>query len=72
MEAGQPPGEVENVIYDTGDFVGLIVDGTPVKEVAQSAFLMVPDGLRRLGKPDVGVNVLGRNRNLKRWIRIPS
>jgi hypothetical protein len=47
----------------------LIVGGTPVDEVARSAFAMVPEGLRRLGKPDVEVNVLGRNRDLKKWIR---
>jgi hypothetical protein len=71
-KAGPPPGEDANEIYDTGDFVRSIVDGTPVKEVALTAFAMVPEGLRRLGKPDKGVNVLGRNRDLKRWIRIPS
>jgi hypothetical protein len=66
LEAGQAPGEDANEIYDTGDFVRLIVSGTPVDDVARSAFAIVPEGLRRLGKPDMRVNVLGRNRDLRK------
>jgi hypothetical protein len=72
LEACQVPGEDANEIYDTVDFVRSIVNGTPVEEVARSAFAMVPEGLIRLGKLDVEVNVLGRNRDLKKWIRISS
>jgi hypothetical protein len=71
-EAGQAPGEDANEIYDPKDFVKSIVDGTPVDEVARSAFARVQESLGRLGKPDVGANVLGRNRELRKWIRIPS
>jgi hypothetical protein len=71
-EAGQAPGEDANEIYDPKDFVKSIVDGTPVEEVARSAFAEVQESLKRLGKPDVGANVLGRNRDLRKWIRIPS
>jgi hypothetical protein len=71
-EAGQAPGEDANEIYDPKDFVKSIVDGTPVEEVARSAFAKVQESLGRLGKPDVGANVLGRNRDLRKWIRIPS
>ena len=67
-EAGQAPGEIANEIYDTKDFVQSILDGKPVEEVAQYAFTKVLEGLERLGKPDVGANVLGRNRELKKWI----
>jgi hypothetical protein len=70
--AGQAPGDDANEIYDPKDFVKSIVDGTPVEEVARSAFAKVQESLRRLGKPDVGANVLGRNRDLRKWIRIPS
>jgi hypothetical protein len=70
--AGQAPGEEANEIYEPKDFVKLIVHGTPVEEVARSAFAEVQESLRRLGKPDVGANVLGRNRELRKWIRIPS
>jgi hypothetical protein len=71
-EAGPAPGEEANEIYEPKDFVKSIVDGTPVEEVARSAFAKVQESLRRLGKPDVGANVLGRNKDLKKWIRIPS
>jgi hypothetical protein len=71
-EAGPVPGEQANEIYDPKDYVRSIVDGTPVKEVARSAFAKVQESLGRLGKPDVGANVLGRNRELKKWIHIPS
>jgi hypothetical protein len=71
-EAGPAPGEDANEIYDPKDFVKSIVDGTPVEEVARSAFAEVQESLKRLGKPDVGANVLGRNRELRKWIRIPS
>jgi len=70
--AGQAPGEDANEIYDPKDFVKSIVDGTPVDEVARSAFAKVQERLRRLGKPDVGANVLGRNRDLRKWIRTIS
>ena len=71
-EAGQVPGEDENEIYDPREYVKSIVNGTPVEEVAQSAFLKVQESLGRLGKPNVGANVLGRNRDLRKWIHIPS
>jgi hypothetical protein len=51
--------------------VKLIVDGTPVDEVARYAFAKVRENLGRLGRPDVLANVLGRNRDLKRWICNP-
>ena len=40
-EAGQAPAEGANKIYDPKDFVMLIVNGTPVDEVAQYAFAKV-------------------------------
>ena len=70
-EAGQAPGEA-NEIYDPKDFVKLIVDCTPVDEVARYAFAKVRESLGRLGRPDVLANVLGRNRDLKKWIFISS
>jgi hypothetical protein len=70
--AGQVPGEADNEIYDPKEFVRSIVDGRPVAEVARSAFAVVQASLGRLGKPDVGTNVLGRNRDLRNWIHIPS
>lgn len=70
-EVGQAPEDADE-IYDTGDFVRSIVDGTtPVDEVARSAFARIPEGLERLGRPDVEAKVLGRSRKLKRWIHIP-
>ena len=71
-EAGQVPGEEANELYDPKDFVRSIVDGTPVEEVARSAFARVQESLGRLGKPGVGANVLGRNKDLRKWIHIPS
>jgi len=71
-EAGQAPDENANEIYDPKDFVTSIVNGTPVDEVARSAFAKVQEGLGRLGKPDVGAKVLGRSRDLREWIRMPS
>jgi len=71
-DAGQVPGEEANEIYDPKEFVRLIVDGTPVEEVARTAFAKVQESLGRLGKPGVGANVLGRNRDLRKWIHIPS
>ena len=70
LEAGQAPMEHENEIYEPKDFVISIVDGVPVDEVARSAFARVQEGLRRLGKPDVGAKVLGRSRDLREWISI--
>lgn len=70
-DAGQAPGEDANEIYEPKDFVKSIIDGTPVEQVAQSAYEKAQENLRRLGKPDVGMNVLGRNRDLRKWIRIP-
>ena len=69
-EAGQVPKEHENEIYEPKDYVTSIVDGAPVDEVARSAFARVQEGLRRLGKPDVGAKVLGRSRDLREWIPI--
>ena len=71
-EAGQAPREGANEIYDPKDFVKLIVESTPVDEVARSAFAKVQESLGSLGRPDVGAKVLGRNRDLRKWIRIPS
>jgi hypothetical protein len=71
-EAGPAPGEHANEIYDTRDFVKSICDGTPVEEVARYAFEKVQEGLGRLGKPDAEERVLGRNRDLRKWIHIPS
>jgi len=71
-EAGQAPGEGANEIYDPKEFVKLIVDGTPVGEVARYAFAKVRESLGRLGRPDVLANVLGRNRDLKKLICNPS
>lgn len=71
-EAGRLPREDENEIYDPKDFVKSIVGGAPVEEVARSAFVKVQESLERLGKPDMGANVLGRNRALRKWIHIPS
>jgi hypothetical protein len=72
QDAGQAPGEDANEIYDPKDFVKSIVDGKPVEEVARSAFAKVQESLGRLGKPGVGANVLGRNKELRMWIRSPS
>ncbi len=72
LENGHAPREVTNEIYDPKDFVRSIVGGTPVDEVARSAFAKVQESLERLGKPDVGANVLGRNKDLRKWIRMPS
>jgi hypothetical protein len=71
-EGGQAPEDDSNEIYDPKDFVKRIVDGEPVHEVARSAFAEVQESLRRLGKPNVGANVLGRNRDLRKWICNPS
>jgi hypothetical protein len=71
-EAGQAPAEGASEIYDPKDFVKLIVDGTPVDEVARYAFTKVRESLGRMGRPDVLANVLGRNRDLKKWICISS
>jgi uncharacterized C2H2 Zn-finger protein len=66
-----PEEEVEaSDIYDPKDSVKSVVDGTPVDEVAWSAFIKAQEGLKILGKLDVRVNVLGRNKNLSKWIRI--
>ncbi|SRR5216684_5831446 len=69
---GEVPGDDTNEIYDPKEFVKLIVDGNPVDEVARSAFTKVQESLERLGKADIRSNVLGRNRDLQKWIRIPS
>ena len=49
-----------------------IADGAPVDVVAQTAFAMVLESLERLGRPDLGANVLGRNRDLRKWINFRS
>jgi hypothetical protein len=64
------PSQVENKIYDPRDFVKAIIDGTPVDEVARSAFAKAQETLGRLGK--AGADVLGRNRDLREWVHIPS
>ena len=71
-EAGKATAEDANEIYDPNDFVKSIVNGTPIEEVARSAFAKAQEGLGRLGKPDVGAKVLGRSRDLRKWIPIPS
>ena len=50
----------------------LILDGTAVEEVARYAFEKVQEGLRRLGKSNVGESVLGQNKELREWIRVTS
>jgi len=49
--------------------VNMILDGTPVDDVARSAFRKVQESLERLGKR---ANVSDRNRDLRTWIRAPS
>ncbi len=71
-ECEQVPEEDTNEIYDPKEYVESIVDGKPVDEVARSAFSKVQESLERLGKADIRSNVLGRNRDLQKWIRIPS
>jgi hypothetical protein len=63
--------EGANELYDPREFVKLIVDGTRVDEVARSAFAKAQECLGRLGKQYVGAEVLGRKRNLRRWVSIP-
>ena len=53
-----------NEIYDPKKLVKLIVNGTPLVEVVQSACSMVEERLEKLGKVDVGVNVWGRKRKV--------
>ena len=67
--AGEATAEDANEIYDISDFVKSIVNGTPVEEVVLSALPKVQEGLRRLDKLDVGMNVLGRSSDLKRLFR---
>ncbi len=43
----------------------MIVDGTPVGEVIQSASSKVQVSLEKLGKADKGTNVWGRNNELQ-------
>ena len=71
-DAGQASREDDYELYDTKDFVNSIIRGSPVDEVARSAFAKAQEGLGRLGKPDVGAKVLGRSRDLRKWIPIPS
>jgi hypothetical protein len=71
-DAGPAPAEGANEIYDTKDFVELIVEGTPVDEVALHAFAKVQENLGTLRRPDLGASVLGRNKELRKWIRISS
>ena len=47
-----------------------IIDGAPVDEVARFAFAKAKETLGRLGK--AGADVLGRNRDLREWVHIPS
>lgn len=68
---GNAPEEGGTKLYDAKDFVKSIIDGTPVEEVARSAFETVQEGLGIAEKPNLMVNVLGRNRDLKEWIIIP-
>jgi hypothetical protein len=61
------PGKELNEIYDSKEFVKLIVDRTlPVEDVARSAFLKARERLVELGKEDVGAKVWGRNKKLLR------
>ena len=60
-------------LYDRREFVKKILGGTPVDEVARSAFTKVYENSEKLvaaGK--VGANVLGRSRDLRMWIHNPS
>ncbi len=68
-KAGQVPVEDAIGLYDPREFVKMILDGTPVDDVARSAFRKVQESLERLSKR---ANVLGRNRDLRTWIRAPS
>ena len=43
----------------------LIADGTPHAEVAESAFLKANERLKKLGKVNVGANVLGRKLDIE-------
>jgi hypothetical protein len=70
-DAGKAPKDA-NEIYNPDNFVELILNGTPVDEVAQSAFAGAQERLGGLGKLDVGANVLGRNRDLRDRVHVPS
>lgn len=67
-DAGRVPGEDENEIYNTNDYVKSILEGTPVDDVARSAFAEAQERLGKLKKTEMGANVLGRNRDLKGWV----
>jgi len=68
LEAGEAPGVGANELYDLRDYAKSIVKGTPVDAVARSAFAKVQESLGRLGKPELGANVLGRSGDLRKWI----
>jgi hypothetical protein len=57
-------------IYDPKEFVKSILSGTPIEQMARSAYTKAKEGLNGLGKPDAVANVLGRNKVLKKWVKI--
>jgi len=71
-ESGQVPEEEATEIYDPKAYAKMILDGTPVDEVARSAFSQAQECLRELGKPNKIDDVLGRNETLRKWIHVPS
>lgn len=64
-KSGQVLGKEKYEIYDPKEFVKSILRGTPHVKAARSAFKKAKKRLKQLGKKDVGVNVLGRNLNIK-------
>ena len=71
-KTGQVFGKDANELYHPKDFVESILKGRPVDEVARSAFAKVQESLGILRKLDIEAKVLGRSKNLKKWIHIPS
>jgi hypothetical protein len=72
LDAGRAPEEDATEIFDPNDFVESILHGTPVDEVARSAFAKTQERLGSIGKLELGANVLGRNRELRGWVNISS
>src|SRR5258707_10543075 len=68
-ETGQVPVRDAVGLYDPRESVKMILDGTPVVNVARSAFRKAQESLERLSKR---ADVLGRNRDLRTYIRAPS
>jgi hypothetical protein len=66
------PEKDPNEIYDPKEFVKSILGGTPVEQMARSAFTKAKEGLKGLGKPDAVAKVLGRNKDLRKWVLTSS